>query len=340
MNVQIVSESPLGMTSSQKFVVCKGTSGMGNRILAACTALLYGEIANRNVIIDWRDSSYSENEAENSFPSYFDCPSAYPVTTIPETQSVFPTLWVGNLDKSLGKLRDELSSKGYSEMSFDVSSTDYLEEMLVFCAYTHKIKSLRPLFKDEFEYLKNMTIPEILKSVLGSKLHLVQAIHDSIYSYKASNFSANTIGVHVRYTDIRVPLEKLISKLKPLVNRKKDTTIFLATDSQEVIGQLRQQFPKVVTADKWFPPQGERMHQNWDNCPNRYQNGVEALTDLYLLSECDSLVFSSQSSFGYVASLLSKADPQRIYDVEINDSPLARIQRRSKDLIKLFAAKS
>ncbi|MGF1523483.1 MAG: nodulation protein NodZ [Leptolyngbyaceae cyanobacterium] len=326
------------MIDSQKFIVCKGTSGMGNRILAACTALLYGEIAGRKVVIDWRDNSYSENEAENAFPNYFDCPTAYSVADIPETQSVFPELWIGNLDKSLGRLRGELNLKGYSEMSFDVSSAEYAEAMLVFCAYTHKIKSLRPLFKGTFEYFKDMTTPEILRSILSSKLHLVKEIYDPIYSYKAKNFSTNTIGVHVRYTDIKVPLTKLISNVKRLVDKNKDATVFLATDSQTVVEQLQQKLPRVVTADKWFPPQGERMHQNWDNCPNRYQNGVEALTDLYLLSECDSLVFSSQSSFGYVASLLSKADPRQIYDVEIDDSLLARLQRRSQKLTKLFAA--
>lgn len=312
---------------------------MGNRILAACTALLYGEMANRKVVIDWRDNSYSEDETENAFPNYFDCPTAHSVGDIPDTQSVFPELWIGNLDKSLGRLRDELGLKGYSEMSFDVSSIDYATEMLVFCAYTHKIKSLKPLFKGEFAYLRDMTTPEILRSVLSSRLHLVKEIHDSIYSYKANNFSANTIGVHVRHTDIKVPLTKLISNVKRVVGKNKDATVFLATDSQAVVEQLKQQLPRVVTVDKWFPPQGERMHQNWDNCPNRYQNGVEALTDLYLLSECNSLVFSSQSSFGYVASLLSQADPRQIYDVEIDDSLLARLQRRSQKLTKLFAAK-
>ena len=328
------------MASPQKFIVCKGTSGMGNRILAACTALLYGEISNRNVVIDWRDNSYSEEDNKNTFPTYFNCPTSYPVDVLAGATSVYPELWTGNLDESLGDLRSKLGLKGYSEMSFDVSRTNYSADFLVLCAYTHKILSLRPLFTGDFEYLSEMTTPEILRSILDSKLHLVKEIHDSIYSYKAKNFSENTIGVHVRYTDIKVPLEKLIAKVKHLVNNKKDATIFLATDSQVVIERLKQKFPRVITADKWFPPTGERMHQNWDNCPNRYQNGVEALTDLYLLSECDNLVFSSKSSFGYVASLLSKAGPRKIYDVEVDESLLARLQRKSKNWTKLLAANS
>ena len=327
------------MTTAQKFLVCKGTSGMGNRILAACTALLYGELANRKVVIDWRDESYSEG-GENAFSTYFDCPTAYPIDALPETDSVFPDLWVGNLDQSLGKYRAELNLKGYADMSFDPSKIDFSEDIIVFCAYTHKINSLRPLFKGEFAPFIEMTVSEILRSILDAKMHLVKQISDEIYGYKKKNFTPNTIGVHVRYTDIKVPLEKIIGKVQTLVNKHKDSAVFLATDSQDVITQFEQKFSGLITVDKWFPPQGQRMHQNWDNCPDRYQNGVEALTDLYLLSECNSLVFSSKSSFGYVASLLSKADTRNIYDVEVDTSLMGRLRRQSKGLLKSLAAKN
>ena len=322
------------MTIPQKFVVCKGTSGMGNRILAACTAILYGEISNRKVVIDWRDNSYSDNNKENAFPTYFNCPTSYPIESLPVTNSIFPGLWRGNLDKSLGGLRSEMNIKSLSEISFDSSNIDYLEEIIVFCAYTHKIRSLQPLFTGKFEYLSKMTIPEILSSVLNSKLQLVENIQNSISHYKQANFSSHTIGVHIRYTDIKVPLAKIIDKIESLANAEPDSTVFLATDSQVVVEHLKERFSKVITAEKWFPPKGERMHQNWDNCPSRYQNGLEAITDLYLLSECDKLVFSSKSSFGYVSSLLSKAKSQNVYDVEIDDSLLVRLQRKLKSMSK------
>ncbi len=321
------------MDTPHKIVLCKGTSGMGNRILAACTALLYGEIANRKVVIDWRDESYSET-GENAFPKFFECPIASPVEALPVTDSVFPVIWQGNLARSLGNLQAELQLKGYGDMSFDSSRLDYAEDIIVFCAYTHKIPSLRPLFQGQFATLANMTTPAILRSVLDAKMHLVKEINDAIYGYKAKHFGANTIGVHVRYTDIKVPLDKIIGKVQQLVNRQRESVVFLATDSQEVITQFQAQFPRLVTTEKWFPPDGERMHQNWDHCPDRYQNGVEALTDLYLLSECNSLVFSSKSSFGYVSSLLSKASPQQIYDVEIDDSWMAKLKRKAKTLLQ------
>jgi hypothetical protein len=54
----------------QKLLICKGTSGMGNRILATCTAVLYSHITQRRLVIDWRDGSYSHGGA-NAFESFF-----------------------------------------------------------------------------------------------------------------------------------------------------------------------------------------------------------------------------------------------------------------------------
>jgi hypothetical protein len=318
--------------SSNQYVVCKGTSGMGNRILAACTALLYGEITGRRVAIDWRDESYSES-GENAFPKFFDCPEAVPIDTLPNTDSIFPAVWIGNLEMSLGALQRRLKRNSYTEMSFDVAKADYSEDMIVFCSYTHKTPALRNLFKGKYAHLKNVETPAILRSTLDEKLQLVPEIKAGIDEFKANYFGDDTIGVHVRYTDIKVPLDKIIGKVQA-VARRRDPVIFLATDSQEVVETFQAKFPRLVTTNKWFPPDGQRMHQNWDYCPNRYENGVEALTDLFLLSECRSLVFSSKSSFGYVSSLLSKAGSRHIFDVEVNDSLIQRLVRKSKRLMK------
>lgn len=305
---------------------------MGNRIFAACTALLYGEIADRKVVIDWRDGSYTE-DGENAFPLFFDCPSATPIDQLPKTDSVFPEIWADNLDVTLGKLQQALKLDVYSDMSFNPSRIDYPEDIIVFASYTHKIHVLRPLFKGKYAHYKNMETPEILRLILDSKLVLSNEIKARLSELKEKNFSEKMIGVHVRYTDIKIPLEKLIDAVKKIQSRQQKATIFLATDSQEVIRTFEAEFASLVIAPKWFPPEGQRMHQNWDACPDRVQNGIEALTDLFLLSECQHLVFSSKSSFGYVASLLSKASPRNIYDVEINRSLMPRISRKFKKLL-------
>ncbi|AFY99518.1 nodulation protein NodZ [Calothrix sp. PCC 6303] len=303
------------MTTSNKFVVCKGSSGMGNRILAACTAVLYSQITGRNLIIDWRDGSYSE-EGLNSFFSFFDYPDGAQIEELIKPGSVYPSMWSNNLNKSFGSLKQELGISDES-ISFDVSKADYKEDILVFCSYTHKIHQMRTLFNGEFEHLKSLDYRAIIQLILNSNFSLKDDIYRSIETFKSTNFGSKTVGVHVRYTDIKIPLDKLIQATKKVIHKNHSDCVFLSTDAQEVIQIFKQEFDRVVITPKWFPQPGERMHQNWNSCPDRIKNGVEALTDLYLLADCDDLVFSSESSFGYVASILSKAKKDHLHDVKI-----------------------
>ena len=322
-----------------QFVVCKGTSGMGNRILAACTALLYGDMAGRQGVIDWRDQSYTESGG-NAFPEFFDCADAVPVTALPENAAIYPPVWVDHLDFPLGKLQPMLNEADRKRISVDVSRVDYDEDVLVFCSYTHQIDRLRPLFTGPYQSLQSLDNRTILKQVLGAKMRLLPDIQQHIDAFKAEHFGPETVGVHVRYTDMKIPLDKLLAQVQVVAQRRRDPVIFLATDAEEVVHQFKAKFSRLVTTSKWFPPEGQRLHQNWSQCPNRHQNGVEALTDLWLLSECHSLVFSSKSSFGYVASLLSQAGDHNIFDVQLNQSWSHRfgraIKRRMRGLRSRF----
>jgi hypothetical protein len=319
------------MDISKKILICKGSSGMGNRILAACGAIVYSEISDRQLIIDWRDNVYSHDNI-NSFPIFFDCAKTSSVETIPDTNSVCPQIWIGKLNQSFGGLKKE-SSPSDRVMSIKLSSTNYDEEVLVFCAYTHKLNQMKPLFNGKFDYLAKMTDRTVIRYVFNTHLSLKSKIVQSIEDFKSSYFGVNTLGVHVRYTDMKIPLDKIMATTKKIAKRSKFDCLFLATDSQEVVELFKQEFKTVITTPKWFPPLGERMHQNWDNCPDRVQNGIEALMDISLLASCNDLVFSSQSSFGLVASILSQAGEQHIHDVNTS-SFIERIKAKIRDIAK------
>ena len=304
-------------TNQEKILVCKGTSGMGNRILAACTALLYGEIMGRRVFIDWQEGNYS-TPGKNAFPLFFDCPNPLLIDSIPEaalqSESIAPALWQSKLDTSFGSMRASLSKEQENNISIDVSQSNYDEDVVVFGAYTHQIYKVRSLFTGKFESLASMNDAEVLRLILNRDFPLTSEINQSIENFKRDKFGEFTLGVHVRYTDMKIPVEPIIAKVKQALGRNQDRTIFLATDAEEIIGQFRAIFPNVVTTEKWFPEAGGRLHLL--DVPDKFENGVEAIRDLFLLKECDGLVFSSKSSFGRVASLLSSAPPKQIYDIE------------------------
>ncbi len=314
-----------------KYIVVKGTSGIGNRVFAVATGILYAQLSGRQLVVDWRDGSYS-NTGTNLFFRYFDCPLAKSVEVLPETDSVYPAIWTNQLHRSLGSLRDELSLTGYSDMSFDVSRLDSQEDILVLSAYTHKINLMRSLLAQETHHLANLTIREILRSILRENLFLKEDIRWQVEEFKKAYFADYMVGVHIRYSDMKVPLTEVEFAVRSIVRLTRfqhaSFKIFLATDSQEVLLSFKDKFPNVISLDKWFSESGKRLHQNPEECQDLVQNGIEALVDLYLLTACDNLIFASRSSFGFLSSLLMTQPQARYYDIDGEHSLVKRIKHK------------
>jgi len=154
----------------------------------------------------------------------------------------------------------------------------------------------------------------IIKQVLNSHLSLKPEIVQSIEDFKSSHLGVNTLGVHVRYTDMKIPLDKLITKTKK-INKTINLTAF---SCPQILKKLLKNFkrsPKYYHHTQMVSTLRRKNAPELDQCPDRVQNGIEALMDMYLLASCNDLIFSSQSSFGLVASILSKASKQHLHDV-------------------------
>lgn len=318
------------------YIVVKGTSGIGNRVLAVATGILYAQFSGRQLVVDWRDGSYS-NTGTNLFFRYFDCPVAQSVEVLPVTDSIYPTPWQNQLHRSLGSLLNESGLNCDKDLSFDVSRLDYPETIIVLSAYTHKIHKMRSLFTGEYSHFAKLTNPEILKLVLQSNLTLKEDIRLKVEQFKQEYFSDYMIGVHIRYSDMKVPLSEIEASLQSIVRTVKfkhpNYKICLATDSQEVLSLFKEKFINVISTNKWFSPSGKRLHQN-PECQDLIQNGIEALVDLYLLADCDRLLFSSQSSFGLLASLLMTNNQARRYDIEREKSLIKRVKLKLENIWK------
>ncbi|MCT7958074.1 nodulation protein NodZ [Laspinema palackyanum] len=312
-----------------KYIVVKGTSGIGNRVFAVATGILYAQISGRQLVVDWRDGSYS-NTGNNLFFRYFDCPVAQSVEVLPVTDSIYPTPWQNQLHRSLGSLLNETGLNCDQDLSCDVSRLDYPETIIVLSAYTHKIHRMRSLFTGEYSRFAKLTNPEILKLILQSNLTLKEDIRLKVEQFKQEYFSDYMIGVHIRYSDMKVPLSEIEASLQSIVRSVKfkhpNYKIFLATDSQEVLSLFGEKFINVISTNKWFSPSGKRLHQNPQECEDLIQNGIEALVDLYLLAECDHLLFSSRSSFGLLSSLLMTNKQALRSDIDQKKSLIKRVK--------------
>ena len=100
--------------------------------------------------------------------------------------------------------------------------------------------------------------------------------------------------MYVRYSDYRVRLFAIIKQLNALLKRKPDLQIFLATDNIEIKKMFEANFPGVVSAPHWYAKPGSPIHVDRTR-PDRTETAIEALVDLYLLANCDHLIFDGSS---------------------------------------------
>jgi hypothetical protein len=322
------SESKLNMNRN-KFLVVKGRAGLGNRMLSALTGILYARLSGRKLIIDWTDPTYS-NDGDNVFHNFFRCPFYDSNDTIPETDSVSPSIWRGQLRKSAtdmsSRYGNQYDSQIWRKFSIDLTKLDYPEDVVVMWTYTHKVELLRSHFTEDFEEFSRLETKDILRKVLRETLILHPQISERVTAFKNDKFEEKTVAVHVRYSDHRTSIRSTLKTLNTLLNVEPDLQIFLATDNLNIKKLFEDIYSNVITMPHWYPAPGLKTHQN-EKCQNRMENGIEALIDLYLLAECDYLVIDTSSSFSYVASLLTKVPGKNVFDVRTRGKRSARFRK-------------
>ncbi len=304
----------------EKYLVVKGIAGLGNRILAVLTGILYARLSGRILIVDWRDSTYS-HDGSNAFPHLFHCPSCRSTEYIPTTDSVLPLFWRGRLHESVEHLRKPFgNNKEFWLMSsIDMDRLDYPEDVLVMWTYIDKVELLRKHFKTSLNELHQVSSRVILSRLLREGLLLHPLIRERVEEFKNNFLSGKTAGVHVRFTDHRAKLKSILKKLDVLLKQETELQIFLATDNLMVKNLFQERYRTVITTQHWYPAPGSRIHQN-PGCTDRLENAVEALVDLYLLAECNYLIVDTSSMFSYLAVLLTHSPDSQI----INVNPIER----------------
>ena len=303
-----------------KYLVVKAKGGMGNRVLCAVTGIIYGQLTSRAVVVDWRDGAYS-NDGSNTFSEFFACSEVYPETILSKDAKIRPKIWDGNLHKSMSQMLHKYDPDKHSSIrihrkySVDVRRVDYDEDIIVFWYYTGRIKALKKHFSNGQAGFAGLDTNGIIRKVLTEQMPLHKDILQQMDDFKAKHWTDKIIGVHIRHTDRITNLDKYEKQLNRFLKRYPDAHIFLATDNQQVNREYHKRFKNILSTPKWFPEGMTSMHQNV-NCLDKVANGIEALVDMYLLAQCDCLIYSGYSTFSLVSRVLSDAPPENIVDID------------------------
>ena len=292
----------------KRYLVIKGRAGLGNRMLAGVTGLLYAQLSGRTPVFDWRDSVYSHN-GEDAFARLFHCPAAGALDDLPDTDSVAPIVWRGHLAKSLTDLEGAVGKHRRDEVlalrrrsCIDLTRLDHPEQIVVAWGWADRIEWLRHHLGPE---LARSSRKALLHGLLREHLRPCAEVAEQAAAFRREHLDAPSVGVHVRWSDSRSPLGAIEQRLDRLLHRHPGLTVFLATDSAAIEERFLLR-GNVVTAPRWYPEPNMAMHNN-PSSPDPLAHAREALLDMHLLAGCDHLIGGLSSTFFETAGLL--ADP-------------------------------
>ena len=302
---------------ARKVLLVKGFGGLGNRLEVVLGGMLYARLSQRELVVDWSDPMYSA-DGSNAFRTLFQCRSLAVSDDLSSmADSVYPAGWRGHLGESLarmGKLLGYDTDERGRQLSIDMTSLDYDEQVLVLHGFNDRVEVLKQHHRRLLPELAQLERPQILAKLLAEEIIPAPEVRRRVDDFKRTHFAGPTVGVHIRFSDYRIRLLALLRQLNTLLKQYPDLQVFVATDNEAMLRLIQRHYSRVITVPHWFDPEGVALHKSTAN-RDRTQSAIEALTDLYLLAECDYLVVDSASSFSYLASVLSKPKAGGIRDV-------------------------
>ena len=296
------------VTSKSGIVLLKGYAGLGNRIHALLTALLYSRLANRHLLVDWRDGMYAD-PGVNSFPLLFSCRSASPLVDELQSDCIHPWMWTQGLSLSATEMERLTKVKGGSGCpfrgelySFDPRWLHYQEHVLVMWSWIARIAPMRRHLHGPWRPWNALADDVLLARLLKEELEVHPEIQAHCADVQHGWPDRPKIGVHVRHSDRTTNLRRLRHRVAELRQCHPDAVLFLATDSRAVQEDFQSRYKEVLTVPKWLPQSGS-LHQPKEVCPDRLAMARAALVDMRLLASCDHLIVNENSSFSLITRL-------------------------------------
>lgn len=299
----------------ERVLIIKAKGGFGNRILSAVTGIIIAEIERRVPVIDWRDGEYLPKGVD-AYPLLFDSLSPLRPETFDGITDVDPLIWSGRLAEhpvdiiSTEFPNDHSNPFIYRRLSVSLSHPSPVQ-VAVFWSYLPKLVRIRCKVARHFP---GLPMPDLARRVLSQhftpnarvRREVEQLLHGRIRPI---------IGVHVRYTDRKVKLDRIILETRALRQRMPEALIFLATDNRQAQEQFCVSFERVVVIDKAFGTGEKSLHEQTDHA-DRLREAENALIDMWALSRCDWLVHSRQSTFSVAAAMIGGIPRIRQRDID------------------------
>ena len=313
-------------------ILIKANGGLGNRMLSAASVILYANATKRPWSIDWSDGLYA-NQSDNAYALLFQTHNKQQIAKPFEQDfdSVIPTIWNKRIESSPHQLMCQYypgqhsSPLVYRKMSSPITAKPKENQLEVFWSYTSKFGRVKQyLSKDNRD--RDTALSYTLKSYFqpnDSVIRKVAALVDQT--------GGKTLGVHIRYTDLKVPIQKVIDKVRKCITTENYSNIFLATDSEYAQTIFTREFENVLVNEKFLSKENEQLH-TYKESDNKLGDSNSALVDMMMLAHCDALVYHSRSKFAETSRLLGGFKSEQLFDLD-QYNPMVRFKRFMQEYI-------
>lgn len=320
-----------------KYIILKGTAGLGNRLITLSNAIEYAHRSNRILYVDWSDGQFGL-KGENVFYKYFqlegiphilsldEIPNISPNNSYPAIWGEFPKnrlydLYIQEGSKNLRKLQGFINKGSLTKLSHgywkykegkncNASYSDSDAIKSVFCKNDIPFGGNYKLnLKEDIIFYADFC-PEVFPEYIRKNIKPQKQIMDEISALATQyKIGKNTIGVHIRMTDKQPDneLQKIVEIVKQI--NLKNAKLFLATDNYSVIDELKKHFCNIITLPKTQVdlPHGIGLHQyaiRTGDYKHVHKQFKESILDMWLLSQCQYLITQSNSSFSRISQYI------------------------------------
>jgi hypothetical protein len=305
--------------TTEKALVIKAKGGLGNRMLSAVTGIVLAQLNDRTPYIDWRDGMYVA-PGDNLYPYLFEAGWMGDLASFDNATQVAPSVWSGRMiEHPTNIIHREYPNKHsdpliYRKLSIDLVGPDPAETVGVFWSYLPKLKRLEQRMARHPEF-RGRDLSDITSDCLDHYFRPVAEVRERVDAI-FNDLRRPIIGVHIRFTDRKVPLPKIIASLAKLKSDMPEARIFLATDSAEAQAAVLARFPDAQTIEKALASNGAALHVAAPGFSDPVAEARNALIDMIALSRCDFMVHSSHSTFSVTAALIGRIPEANQIDVD------------------------
>ena len=265
-----------------KVLIVKGWHGFGDRLESLQMCIHYALEKKRMIYVDWTDNIWSHGK--ESFYTYFqlvNIPVLKSLDEIPETATVFPPAWKGNLSTPLST--EFMSTNVLDTQVYDYK--DYSEDVVVFSSIGY-----RRLYK-EYSFMGNclrVIHPRIIGKVRNRQL---------IYSL------TDKLGIHLRGTDRASTSEYKLHRIRQLsvrlvsIGALNGRKMIAVSDDPEYIKFWNTRFSDTpVLTERGHLGGKQGAHLQSDIPISKDDLNVDMLVDFFTLASCQSIISTSPDS--------------------------------------------